>query len=296
MPVSYTIRALARSINLQSDEKLACAISCQVPYRVTSSEPVGENDVLLALRAHLTTNNLLTFLDMPLKEISVTDRHLPTEHFATASYERSLANWSSGGGDDDDPPASSVRPGEKTSANYSTSTATRMVSLGRIHSYGAMWNTPLLDLQTDSDGTLKANGVPVLVSSGTYDVTHYYKASELSDTVRHKIVQARCTVNNASWRSWGAGEVLFTGESRMRDPQSQYIEMTFHFQISLNATNIPVGPYNVDKDGWDVITVRAVPQVTATSGGYARTVAIAGAAVDRVYPRTNFSSLLPIDD
>lgn len=296
MPTTFQFRQLATCTNLTTDETLQIAVSCEVPYRITSSAQVEENDIALALRSYLSTNSLTTFLEMPLKEINVTERHLPTEWFATARYERNISSSSSssGGGDDDDPPASSSRPGERTTSSYSTATATRMVSLGRIHTYGSMWNSPLLDLQYDSDGSLKANGVPILVSNGSYQVTHYYKSSELSETVRDKIIRCRCTVNDRTWRGWAAGQVLFTGESKTKDPSSGYQEMTFNFQISLNATGISVGSFSVNKDGWDVITVRAVPQISLVDGTYTKTVGVAGVGVDRVYPRTNFSDLLPL--
>ena len=293
---TYTIRRLSRSISLETDELLGIPVSCNVSYRITASEPVEENDAATALRSYLSTNDLLVYLGMPLKSLSCPERWRPFEYLVEARYERNTSSSESeeGGGSEEDPPASSKRPGERTTSSYSTATATRMISLGRIHTYGNMWSSPLLDLQYDSDGSLKAQGVPILVSNGSYQVTHYYKASELSETVRDKIIRCRCTVNDRTWRGWAAGQVLFTGESKTKDPSSGYQEMVFNFQISLNATGISVGSFSVDKDGWDVVTVRAVPQITLVNGVYAKTVAVAGVGVDRVYSRTNFSDLLPL--
>ena len=291
---TYTIRRLSRSISLETDETLGIPVNCAVSYRVTSSIPVEENDAVTALRSYLTSNDLLVFLEMPLKSLSSTERWLPNEYLVEARYERNLSSSSSSSGGDDDPDTTvNPRPATRKNVQYSTSTATRTVSLARLNSWGNMPSYGgLIDVQPDSDGALKPNGIPVLVPSGTYTKTVFKKNSEFTDSVKHRMLAARCKVNSDSYDGFGAGTLLFTGFSSSRDSSTKWIEIQMNFQISLSESDIQIGSMTVSKSGWSALWVRYAPRISQVDGQFVKTVVPIGVAEEQVYSTVSFASAL----
>lgn len=292
---TYTIRRLSRSISLETDETLGIPVNCTVSYRVTASEPVEENDAATAMRSYLSTNDLLVFLGMPLKSLSCPERWRPFEYLVEARYERNLSSSGSGegGGSEDPDPTVNPRPATRKSVQYTTSTATRMVSLSRLNSWGNMPSYGgLIDVQPDSDGTLKPNGVQVLVPSGTYSKTIYKKSSEFTDAVKRRMLAARCKVNSDTYDGFGPGTLLFTGFSSTRDSSTKWIEVVLNFQISLSEDNIRIGDMTVSKSGWSALWVRSAPRISQVAGQYVKTVVPIGVAEEQVYSTISFGSAL----
>jgi hypothetical protein len=94
--------------------------------------------------------------------------------------------------------------------------------------------------------------VPVFRFSETYSipvalVTHGYKITLFQLTGR---------VNNAPFRGFAAGEVLFLGASGSRRGLEKW-ELTYQFAASPNAVNLQVGDIqNINKKGWEYLWVR----------------------------------------
>lgn len=94
--------------------------------------------------------------------------------------------------------------------------------------------------------------VPVFRFSETYSipaalVTHEYKLT---------IFELTGKVNDAAFKGFEAGEVLFLGASGSRRGAEKW-EITFSFAASRNAVGLQVGAIqNINKEGWEYLWVR----------------------------------------
>jgi hypothetical protein len=96
-------------------------------------------------------------------------------------------------------------------------------------------------------------------------------------------------VNNAAFKGFAAGEVLFLGASGSKRGEEDW-EITFRFAASPNRANFQVGPITVaSKKGWKYLWVRYADAEDATAKVLVkRSVA---AYVEKVYPEGNFAGL-----
>jgi hypothetical protein len=94
-------------------------------------------------------------------------------------------------------------------------------------------------------------------------------------------------VNNAAWKGFQPGEVLFLGASGSNRGDG-YWEITFRFSASPNMTNLQVGSITIaDKPGWAYVWFRY--QDTADANQLIkRPVA---AYVERVYDEGDFTQI-----
>lgn len=94
--------------------------------------------------------------------------------------------------------------------------------------------------------------VPVFRFSETYSIpvpfiTHAYKLQVFDLTGK---------VNNAAFKGFAIGEVLFLGASGSRRGLEKW-EITYQFAASKNAVNLKVGDIqNINKKGWEYLWVR----------------------------------------
>jgi hypothetical protein len=111
-------------------------------------------------------------------------------------------------------------------------------------------------------------------------VTSFYKAALFALTG---------SVNNAAFRGFAAGEVLFLGASGSQRGQDDW-EITFRFAASPNVTGLTVGSItNIDKRGWDYLWVRYADMEDTTAKALVkRPVAV---YVEQVYPFADLSGL-----
>jgi len=96
-------------------------------------------------------------------------------------------------------------------------------------------------------------------------------------------------VNNASWKGFAAGEVLFLGVSGSKRGEDDW-EITFRFAASPNRTNIQIGNITVaSKKGWEYLWVR---YADVEDGGSNTLVKQPVAVyVEKVYEEGDFSAL-----
>ena len=88
--------------------------------------------------------------------------------------------------------------------------------------------------------------------------THYKKPADVDATYKGKLFHSTGTVNNAAFRNFAAGEVLFLGVSGARrgDDANDLWELTFHFAAQPNQVNITIGNVPVAaKGGWEYLWV-----------------------------------------
>ncbi len=126
-------------------------------------------------------------------------------------------------------------------------------------------------------------------------------------TYKERIVLLTGTVNNAAFRGWSEGNVLFEGcsssvaaeyheEDALPDGQGGYVipprkihTITFKFKCNLGRTDMPVAGTTVDKEGFQYLWVYSKKQDDSTTGvtlEYPQTV-----VVNDVYEKTNFALL-----
>lgn len=112
-------------------------------------------------------------------------------------------------------------------------------------------------------------------------------ASSCTPSYRAILKALTYTTNNATFRGFAAGEVLFEGATGRR-VKGGYFSVTFKFAVSPNATNIAVGDITVSsKLGWQHIDVRMKPSPNPDW-----TLQVPGQAnVHTVYDAADFSTL-----
>lgn len=141
------------------------------------------------------------------------------------------------------------------------------------------------------DGEGNVNGCDVVMPVMTFSETHYFKPSKVTSAFQKQLFAMTGKVNNAAFRDFAVGEVLFMGASGRRtgtDAEDLW-ELTFTFSVSPNRTNISVGNgiTVAQKYGWDYMWIKYGEKVVA---GAVVKVPVA-AYVERVYEAANFSEL-----
>lgn len=180
--------------------------------------------------------------------------------------------------------------------SYATgsSTARRLHTLETVASYadntGAWFPTDPPDFK----GLIGVNkdqveGVEVGVPAPTYRETHVLIPSSVTTAYQRTVARMAYTVNNATFKGYAAGEVLFVGaEFHYRD--SERLIATYEFAISENETGITVGDItDIEKDGHDYLWVLYGDEKDATAEFIVkRPTAV---YIERVYKRTDFADL-----
>ena len=130
--------------------------------------------------------------------------------------------------------------------------------------------------------------VPALTWTETYDVPHAYVTANYIKTV----AGLTGTVNNATFRTFDAGEVLFMGATGSQEWDDQKgsgpWSLSFKFAASKNETGITIGSISgIQKKGWHYLWVR-YETAADTSSVFQRPKAV---YVSKVYQDADFSGL-----
>lgn len=130
-----------------------------------------------------------------------------------------------------------------------------------------------------------ATAVPVY----NFSETHYIDAALMTGAYKAALFFLTGAVNNAPFRGFAAGEVLFLGASGSKRGQDDW-EIRFRFAASPNVTGLVVGSITgINKRGWEYLWGRyADAEDTAAKALVKRPVA---AYVEQVYPYGDFSGL-----
>jgi len=140
-------------------------------------------------------------------------------------------------------------------------------------------------------GEGRIEGVDITVPIYNFSETHYIAAEEV--TLGYKLTLASLTgkVNDAPWKGFSGGEVLFLGASGSRRGTEDW-EITFRFAASPNRTGITIGSITgISKKGWEYLWV-LYETVEGDEGAVKRPKAV---YVEQVYEYANFA-LLGIGD
>lgn len=116
-------------------------------------------------------------------------------------------------------------------------------------------------INVDRDGNVQ--GVDVQIPVSTFSVSYYPTAAIVTSGYQKTVRDLVGKVNDATFYSHAAGEVLFTGCSGRARNVTDW-ELTFSFAVSPNRTNVLIGSvpaFNIQ--GWQVLWVTYEQQVAA---------------------------------
>jgi len=121
--------------------------------------------------------------------------------------------------------------------------------------------SPLRDGAPDFKGAINVTsgaveGCQITIPQYNFQETHYVAASAVTAAYKATIFSLTGSVNNATYKGFSVGEVLFLGASGSLRQHDQY-ELTFKFAASPSATDIPIGDLITVplKRGWDYLWV-----------------------------------------
>ena len=232
----------------------------------------SEQEVILAVldQAPLLYSNMY-FVDYHYEEIKEDNTHrVEVEYRANSGAQKDRPTWrfaTTGG-------TTKVKQAIQNIANYAPSGQTAPNYFGAI------------GVTKDS-----IEGVDIVTPNVSYSESHYKELGNLTAAYANTLALMTGCMNNASFRSWAAGEVLFVGAT-MSSQDSGGITIDYEFLLSPNATNINLGNGIVvaEKYGWDYLWCRYRPAVDEATGLIVEVPT--SAHVDRVYKPVNFGSLL----
>ena len=138
-------------------------------------------------------------------------------------------------------------------------------------------------------------GCDITIPVYSFSETHYIDDTAVTATYKSKLFGLTGKVNNAGFKGFGAGEVLFMGASGQKRCAADW-EITFHFQASPNCTAagasaLTIGTITaIEKKGWEYLWVRykQVPVGGLKLMGQ-QPVAV---YIEKVYDEGNFADLL----
>jgi hypothetical protein len=146
----------------------------------------------------------------------------------------------------------------------------------------------------DFNGAIGVNGDSIDgtdITVPTYNFTETRKMLASAVTGAYKLALFNCTgkTNNATFKGFAAGEVLFLGASGSKTG-SQHWEIAFKFAASPNVTSLSVGNITVAaKKGWEYLWVRFRDENDGAANALVKRPA--AAYVERVYESADFSTL-----
>lgn len=186
--------------------------------------------------------------------------------------------------------------GESTSPDHSytfdTTGGTRHItqSLATVATYGPNASSQLGGA-IGFDGQ-NVQGCDITVPVYQFSEVHGFDADDVTQAYKIAVMELTGRVNNATFRGFAAGEVLFLGASGSRrgtladDPW----EITFHFAASKNRTGLSVGSITgIAKNGWHYLWVQYGEDVDTTANVLVKKPV--AAYVEKVYDDGDFSAL-----
>ena len=143
-------------------------------------------------------------------------------------------------------------------------------SLGTIAKYAPSGETAPDFMGAIGVSQDRVEGVDITVPQYQFTETHYFTQTDVTSAYKYAIFQLTGKMNNAPFRNFAAGEVLFLGAAgSVRSDENWSI--TFRFACSPNATGLSIGGTipedyyydeedvsisGIDKIGWDYMWVR----------------------------------------
>lgn len=103
---------------------------------------------------------------------------------------------------------------------------------------------------------LQVDGTEIVAPVYNFSETHYFDFDDVDEAYRLAVFNATGKTNNAAFRGFSTGEVLFLGASGTVRGYDADWEISFRFSASKNVTGKTIGSIeDIDKDGWEYMWV-----------------------------------------
>lgn len=129
-------------------------------------------------------------------------------------------------------------------------------SLNTVASYKAAGVAGAIPNNQGAIGVTKdsVDGVDVPVPEAKFSETYYIPQAAFTLAYQRTVTLMCATWNDATFRGYASGEVLFNGITASLSTEDGPWQATFTFSISPNRTNLTVGTINgINKRGWDYV-------------------------------------------
>jgi len=122
----------------------------------------------------------------------------------------------------------------------------------------AIGTTPAPDLGGAIGATPNGvEGVDITVPCYKWTETHWISNAFVDDAYRKLLAYLTGHTNDAPFRGFAIGEILFLGAQGASRGDDEDWEVTFHFAESDNHDDIVVGDIdNIEKKGWEYLTIQ----------------------------------------
>lgn len=184
-----------------------------------------------------------------------------------------------------------VGPSATAVVNYSTGTESRNIkqSLQTVAKFGANTTIDFGGVINQHDEDIE--GVDILFPQTRFSLSYKFTQASVTQSYILQVEELVGTVNNAAFKGRAAGEVLFTGWKLTTDSEGN-VSASYEFAVSKNETNIDIGGIIVtSKEGWDYLWARYKSEVDTTASPTLVKKTPETVFVERVYERTDFSTL-----
>ena len=132
-------------------------------------------------------------------------------------------------------------------------------------------------------------GVDITTPIYNFSETHYLADGVVTGAYKATLFSLTGKVNNAAFKGFAAGEVLFLGASGCKRGAGDW-EISFRFAASPNRTNLTVGDITgIAKKGWEYMWVRYADAEDAAAKALVKKPA--SVHVEKVYEEGDFSGL-----
>jgi hypothetical protein len=180
-------------------------------------------------------------------------------------------NYEKAGADDDQP--NPLRRSRSFDTSGGTEHKTQAYSVGQGATLDFEYRYP--SSATNMSGAIGVDdngvqGVDVVVPALTWTETYDVPSTYVTSNYIRGVAGLTGTVNNAAFRQFEAGEVLFLGASGSQEWDQEKGDgpwsLSFKFSAQQNRTGITIGSINgIQKKGWHYLWVRYEPSVNSGS-------------------------------
>lgn len=101
----------------------------------------------------------------------------------------------------------------------------------------------------------RVEGVDIPEAKYEFSETHYFDDTIVTDAYKLALFHLTNRVNDATFRGFAAGECRFDGATGSKRGDEKWA-ITFKFSCSPNVTGLTIGPFTIDKGGWDYVWFR----------------------------------------
>lgn len=239
------VEQVYESAILTKDFQTGRYVSYETDYRVFDVD--SEETAVAAVEALIP----LLYKGMSLVSVSSSERTAETTWTIKANYEYKA------GAADDEP---------ESTFSFDTSGGTKHITHS-IRTVSKASVSPDYKQAINYNGET-VSGVDITMPVMNFSETHYFKPSRVNTAFKKKIAALTGKVNDAAFKGYEKGEVLFLGASGSRQGtgSDDLWEITYKFAVSPNQKTLTVGTLTVsNKEGWHYAWARFANDIDANA-------------------------------